>query len=109
MQAPTLIIDKRLVSAGDMSDDIVSPVSELSEVGGYSLHCVWTGTPVGNLLIEGSNIEGSFVTVLTQAVGGAAGEWLVNIERQHYKFIRLTYDRTSSTGTLIAHLTAKNI
>lgn len=109
MQAPTLIIDKKLFDSEALTGDFSSDGVEVSEVGGFALHCFWTGTPTGDLIAEGSNDGTNFVTIVSQAVGGAAGQWLLNIERQHYRFMRLSYDFTSGTGALTAILSAKNI
>jgi hypothetical protein len=109
MQAPTLIIDEQLFQNIAMTADRTSSSKEVSEVGGFAVHFVWSGSPVGNLILQGSNDNVNFVAVQTQAVGGSAGQWLINIERQHYKYARLFYEFTSGSGTLNARMTAKNI
>jgi hypothetical protein len=90
-----------------MTSSQTSAVKDLGEAIGFAAHFIWSGTPTGSVLCEGSNDGVNFVVVNTQSTGGAAGQHLVNVERMHYKYVRLSYEFTSGTGTLTSHLSAK--
>lgn len=95
------------------TNTITSAPFRLEHLHGFSLQAVWTGTPAGNFKLQGSNDLGSYdgevvsgvtnwtdIPSSTVAAGGAAGSTLWNIDGAHYRWMRLSYTNTSSTGTL---------
>lgn len=111
MSEPFLTINKKVYDADSMATNLDSPeaIVEVSEVGGFCVHAIWTGTPDGTIHIQGSNDGINFVEINSQATGGAAGQHLLNVERQHYKFVKVNYTATSSTGSLTAYVSAKRL
>lgn len=76
---------------------------------GYQLS--WTGAPVGVFGVDVSNDAVTWIalTLSTPVSGGGAPEdAFIDVETAA-KYVRLTYTRTSGTGTLQAKLTAKSI
>jgi hypothetical protein len=104
---PLFQINKRLFNAEVMDEDLTSEVIDISELIGFAVHSIWTGTPAGNIIVQASNDGSNFVNIDTQAAGGAAGQDLVNIDRAHYRYVRVFYDFTSSTGALSVYLSGK--
>lgn len=109
----------KYINAGDMSADITgAPVSILNHAM-YSFHCIWTGTPTGNLKIQASSdprvdidkrtgtSTATWEDVDTVAAGGAAGSKLWDNLRSSVKWVRIFYDQTASNGTLNVALVAK--
>ena len=71
----------------------------------------WTGTPTGTFGIDVSNDGETWIalTLDTSVVAaGAADEAFIDAETAA-RWIRLNYARTSGTGTLNVHTTAKSI
>lgn len=106
-----LALNKHVIQNGDMSGDLVSEILDLGEVTGYAVHAIWTGSPDGSLIVSGSNTltAADFVPVNTQATGAAAGSHLLNVEKFHYKYIMVQYDRDAGSGTLNCYVSGKRI
>lgn len=97
------------ISGGDMSGNITGPAQDLSYIIGYAVHAIWTGTPTGNVTLQCSNdgITWKDISSTITATGGASGSVLLNITDAMYKKVRLTYTRTSGTGTLDVNFMGK--
>lgn len=98
----------------------------IGHVVNCSIQLVFTGTPVGEFKLQGSNDAGSpnasqqphlydgvsnwsDITSSVQAVS-AAGDVLYNLSNLGYNFIRVVYTRTSGTGSLtVARLNTKGV
>lgn len=101
-----LIFNTHQISAGAMTADIVPSAIDAGYADIIGVFCVWTGTPAGNILVQVSNDNSNWITVKTQAAGGAAGS--LNYEPPaNYVFYRVKYQFTSSTGTLDVYVSGK--
>lgn len=109
MALPKLSFNDLYVAAGDMSADITqSPSTFVGEVEHVAVHAVWTGTsPVGNLIVQGSNDNTNFTQISTDAVSGNSGSIMKNMPSVGYVFLRVFYDVTSGTGTLNVRISGK--
>lgn len=116
MGLPIHVLNEPIVTAGDMSGNITSLITNIDELVSYSVQAVFTGAPVGSIELQGSNdIETSSatpptnwtsITDSTTAVT-EAGSYLVNVEFPAYSWVRLVYTFTSGTGVLNARINAK--
>ena len=73
---------------------------------GYSIEAIWTGTPNGQFYVETSNNPGSIgdeIPGSAVVVSGAAGQNMWNIENPRYRYARLVWIASSSTGALGAN------
>jgi hypothetical protein len=98
-----------LISNQSMSASIVSDVINLHRRSNYSIHMVYTGSPVGAVYVSVS-IDGTNWVVLADsstAVNGA-GSTLFNIANAGYMMARAHYAFTSGTGTLNATYSLKD-
>jgi hypothetical protein len=106
----------QIVTAGDMSTaSILSPGTELRDVPLASIHAIWTGSPVGTLIVQISGdmvADQSLVTNWSDFSGSSiaingASDVMYNMPNAGYRWARLKYTKTSGTGTLNAILSAK--
>lgn len=88
---------------------------------GYSISLSWTGSPVGNFKLQGSNnafrgessdLENSSATWVeitgsTQAAGGGSGTHIWNVSEAYYQAVRVVYESSSGTGTCSISFFAK--
>ena len=88
------------LSAESMAGDIAGDAILLDQIYGYSWQCVWTGTPQGNIIHQVSNDGTTWFDLDTQAAGGAAGTKLFEKNGAFYKYTRIFFDFTASTGAL---------
>lgn len=103
-------LNKKIIDAASMGANISSEVVDIAEFPGYCVHAIWSaGSPVGSIVVSGSNDGSDFVTVSTVSAGGAAGQLLLNVEKAHYRYVHVNYARTSDTGTLNCYISAKRI
>lgn len=83
---------------------IYSQIIDVSKMDNIGLEVAWTGSAVGVFEVMGS-ISGinfpslTFDPVLAQP-SGTAGEYLVGITQDQFRYIMLKYTNTSGTGTL---------
>lgn len=104
---PIFVINEPIINNGSMAGSLTSTVIDIAEILLYSVHAIWTGTPTGSISVQGSNDGTNFVEVASQATGGAAGQYLLNIEKAGYKYVRVQFIRTGSTGSLTVYLAGK--
>lgn len=103
------VTNNPIISNGSMAGSLSATPVDISEFPCYSVHGIWTGSPVGTISVQGSNDGTNFVEVASQATGGSAGQYLLNVEKAGYKFVRVQYTRTSGTGALTVYLSGKRI
>lgn len=121
----------QIITAGDMSQATVTSTGiDINQMMGYSIQAVWTGSPVGNFTIEVSNdivavasststenpvgpnpaanvVNWTTYTGSTVAAGGSTGNWTWVAPIAPYRWVRLKYTKSSSTGTVNATFFAK--
>ena len=100
-----------LIVAGDMSEDITGPSTNILHLDRVGFQLVWTGTPTGTFSVEVSNDEETWAAMtLSVAVtaAGSADNAFLDIETGA-AYVRVKYTDTSGTGSLDAHIVAKSI
>lgn len=115
MSEPVHLFNIQIITNGDMSSNIISLSTNLDEAASYSIQAVFTGTPVGVLMLEGTNdvpttdTNLTNWTIITDSESDVleAGSYLINVEFPVYSYVRLVYTRTSGSGTLNARINAK--
>lgn len=98
----------KLIENQSMAASFQSEAIPLIQKQGFSVHAIFTGSPVGSLYLAAS-IDGINWTVITdspQAVS-AAGDVFFNIRDTAYLSARLHYAATSGTGSLNAFFSTK--
>ena len=97
------VLNKIIISSGVMSSDITSESLNINEVKGFAMQAVWSGATGASssdlILIQGSCDGSNWSTVDTKNLGGAtSGSLLVNIDRPHYSYMRVFYDKVNTTA-----------
>ncbi len=104
-----------LLANGDMTQTLHSSPLDLTYSYGYSIQISYTGSPVGTLILEGSD-DASFPqdanfqfaaftpTNWTTLAGSTVNVFgpdaiLYNFSDAYYKYVRVTYTPTSGSGT----------
>lgn len=109
MSSKRVIDSANFVASGDLSADFTSVLVNILHVDRVAIEFAWTGTPTGVIEVQVSNTGNFWTPVdISAAPAGSAAGAFVEIETSA-KFVRVFFDRTSGTGTLSAHLTAKSI
>lgn len=110
-----------VVLDGDMSDDITSDITILTNLSMISYDISWTGTsPIGTISAQVSNSysknadgstrdEGNWTTLpgTSAAITGNSGSGFMEIDAAGAYAIRLFYDRTSGVGVLNVKVNGK--
>lgn len=82
-------------------------VQDVSLVTMLAVQEVYTGTaPTGTILVEGSNDGVNFSTLDSNAIT-AGGSKLVRVSPVEFVYLRVSYTRTSGTGTLTVYISSK--
>ena len=97
-----------LLTGASMGADFESGPINVAAYIGMSIQAIYTGSPVGSLVIQASGAvtnraadidASSWIDIGNDAVS-AAGTSLFNIRTPFYKWLRVVYRRTSGTGTV---------
>lgn len=99
--------EETLFSSESMTGALTSKAIDLQTMFGYSIQNVWTGTPAGNIVVQKSNDKTTWFTVDTQAAGGAAGSAMVEKTDVTYRYVRVIWTPSASTGSLTTKFLAK--
>lgn len=98
--------------SGDMSTDIISPLTHIDTGDQICYQCHWTSSSaVGVISVQGS-VDGTtwdditFTPALAQPTSNNGG-YLINLALVPFPLIRLKYTRTSGTGNLVVYMSAK--
>jgi len=100
-----------LVSAGNMSADIISASFNVKNINDIGMQLVFTGSPTGSFFVQASvdgNTWGSITTSPASiSAAGAGGNHEIDLEGYSFPYIRLFYDFTSGTGSLNVYISGK--
>lgn len=104
---PVLSFNTLLLNQVSMATSQASSALDISEVSGYSMQAVFTGSPNGSLVVLGSNdVDLGFSTVDTHTIN-AAGSYLLNVQSAQYTHVKVSYTATSGSGSLTVRLAGK--
>lgn len=92
-----------------LDEDLTSESVDLNFCQQVSIQIAWTGTAEGNFYIQGSNDNQNWVNVTNaQAAGGSSGSAMLEDENVGYRYCRLFFDSSASTGELtLAQINAR--
>lgn len=118
---------KPLISAGDMSANITSPVTIIQNLPGISYDLAWTGTPTGTFTVQVSNscvlnsdgtlsstnpgswndLPSSSFNGNYPAPSGSAGKGFLDVVGTEAYAVRLIYTAATGSGSLTVLPAAK--
>lgn len=112
-----------LLTNVSMAASVSSSPINIQQMSYVGFDVSWTGTPVGTFSVEVSNtykqsgegvvlVAGNWTALTLSAVvsaTGTSGNGFIDIDGVSADWIRLTYTRTSGTGSLSATASAKVI
>lgn len=102
------------IDSVSMATDITSTATNCSQIDIISFDIYWgiSGSPVGEIKVQVSTDNTTFDDLdfdTTIAVSSAETHARVEVHNTAFKYIRLFYDRTSGTGTMIAVMAATTV
>jgi hypothetical protein len=110
MSLPIFIKNETVLDAEDMSaSTIESDLIDVGELGGFAVHSEFTGSPVGTLTVSATNDENLTPCPIDTYSVTEAGARLLNVETPRFKWIQITYTKTSGTGSLTCKVSGKQI
>jgi len=91
-----------LTQSGDMSANFTSPNIIIDQVGCLSIHCIWTGSPVGNLIVQANNIvQDIYADIPPSLISiNGSGQVVYNVYDFGYQNAQIYYQAISGTGNL---------
>jgi len=108
----TILKKYKIFDSASLGGDLTSPVTSVEYLDSVCIQLQWTtANAVGTFAVEVS-VDGEYWTALTgiaPLVAGANDHALINITLLPSPFIRVTYDRTSGTGTVNGYISAKMV
>src|SRR5271165_5923172 len=110
------ILNETLLSAGDMTTILHSSPLELAYAFGYSIQGTYSGSPVGTLILEGSNdvptpqdanfnlasfVPTNWTTIASSTIAISGPDAILyNFSGAFYRYVRATYTPISGSGAL---------
>jgi hypothetical protein len=99
-----------LISAANMASSFQSDEINLTQKGGFAIHAIFTGSPVGSLYIAVSIDNSNWIVLADSAQAiSAAGDVFYNVDLANYSSARLHYSATSGSGSLDAKFSTKEV
>jgi len=102
-------IGKRLFQDEDMTGTLVSEPVDLNNMVHIGIHNEWTGTPAGDIYFEVSGQLGEptiWEALDSASVAGSGSQFWID-RNAPYKWARVRYVPTGSTGLLTSHAITK--
>lgn len=97
-------------SAGaDLTANFDFPEINILHVDRISFGIAWTGNPVGTVSIQTSNDGIDWTNINSTMTPAGVPDYDYEQEEVFGRLVRLSYSRTSGSGTLKAYLVAKSI
>lgn len=112
MALKNIIKPFHLMVDGDMSGNLTSDSVDVTYTDNVGFQLSFTGTPSGEFACEGTIDEVSWSELTfssTPQATGSADTHLLNVNQIPYKKLRITYTRTSGTGTLNVYVMSKGL
>lgn len=124
MSSRQLLKPQSVVTNGDLSDDLVSLITNINMISILSYTLNWTGTPTGTFNVEACNDyvpspagvlddpinAGTWVPLTlstTVSAVGSDGSAFIDIDTMGSAWVRLTYTSGSGVGVLNATIAGK--
>lgn len=97
------------IDAQSMGADITGTAVNINETVSYAFQIIWSAgsTPVGDIVLQGSNDNSTFTEIVRSNVTGNSGSTIINVEKPSYAWARVNYSRTSGSGTMSATMNNK--
>jgi hypothetical protein len=94
--------------SGNMIGNITSLSVNINEIVSYAIQAVFTGAPIGNIELQGSN-DGVNFTLIPESYAAVtgAGSYLINVELPGYSYVQVVYTFASGTGSMTAIINTK--
>jgi hypothetical protein len=102
-------VGKRLFDNTDMTGTLVSEPVDLNNMIHIGIHNTWSGTPAGDLYFEVSGELGEPVNweaLDSASIAGAGSQFWID-RNAPYRWARVRYVPTGSTGFLTSHVVTK--
>lgn len=97
-----------ILYTGDMSASFESDKLYLGDKKHYCFHAIYTGSPVGTMIVQVSVNGSDWETLTDSSVAiSAAGSQMYNVEKAAYSMARIKYTKTSGSGTMTIYADAK--
>lgn len=100
------------LSAGDMSGNLVSAVTDIRWLDNIVMYLAFTGTPEGSFSVEVSPDQVTWYAldlVPAPIATGVAGGHRIELNQLSDPYIRASYTATSGTGSLTVTIAGKMI
>lgn len=91
-----------ILSAGDMSGNLTTNGVDMLSMPFGAIEAEWTGSPTGTFSVDGSLDNSNWYPTGTDVNNpeGSADSTLINLQGIGFRYLRLSYTRTSGTGSL---------
>lgn len=111
------VVTDKIIESQNMANSFTSSHILLDQIYGYSLHAVYSGSPVGTFKLQVSNQDVQLRESVTEWTDlgsssvsvSASGSNMWNISDAFYRWVRVVYTKTSGTGSCTITMTSKGI
>ena len=101
-----------LMTAGDMSGNLITKSTNVKRLDNFGIQLVWSGTPVGTFDIQASVDGKNYVSLdfsSPVAASGSSGSHLINLNQIPYAWVRVAYTKNSGSGSLDITIMGKDL
>lgn len=100
------------IASGDMSGNLTSKVSDISNADNVAIQLIFTGTPTGTFAVQGSLDKNTWTALSlspTPGATGVAGNILLDLNQLSFPYIRVVYTASSGAGSLDMWISGKMV
>lgn len=94
-----------IINAGDVSGALTSEVIDLRYNYGFATVTTLTGAPSGDVVVQGSIDQTTWVTIDSQTISGTTTQF-VNKDAIYYPYVRV-FKASGGTGTMTTKISIK--
>lgn len=115
-----------LLSGASMASSVTSNPLALDQMIGFAAQAVWVGTPTGTLKLQASSdspvaqtqvsnggpdsiTNWSDIANSSYSIAGSAGNYMWNVTDCFFRYVRVIYTRSGSTGSLSCSVSIKGV
>lgn len=94
-----------------LASNFTGELIDNNEITYISFQCIWSGSPTGTLVLEGSNDGTNFISLtnMTQSLSGSSGSYVFEFIKPTFQWMRIRFQYSSGSGSISINVFGQNL